>query len=212
MPTLQELAQLSTMGAAPFVTGPLGQSPAIQAGLQAFLQNQLPVLQNQAGLAGLGRSPALLDAVNQGLVTAQVPLIQQGLQNRLTASGLLQGQQAQDVNTAATLAGIANQEATRGLNAANVAGGQLLGLGSNVLFPAAQGQQTQGLQGLQAIGQGGVFQQQTVQGLFDTIEQERLRRQALAEQGSFGTFGGNPSALASQGGQTVREVTESSGK
>lgn len=62
------------------VTGANIQSdPAYKASQQAFSQSQLPLIQNQAALAGLGRSSAMTNAVAHGNAQAMLPMIQDAL-------------------------------------------------------------------------------------------------------------------------------------
>jgi hypothetical protein len=62
------------------VTGANIQSdPAYLAAQKAFTQSQLPLIQNQAALAGLGRSSAMTNAVAHGNAQAMLPMIQDAL-------------------------------------------------------------------------------------------------------------------------------------
>lgn len=74
------------------------QSPLTQAGIQQFQAAQLPILQQQAALQGLGNSPALQSAIAGGLAQALPNLIGQGQQltvDAATRAAQLQQQQLQ---------------------------------------------------------------------------------------------------------------------
>ena len=75
-----------------FTTGPLGDSPATRAAIEAFKIQSLPVIQQQFQLQGLGRSPALGQAVGQSLGVALPQFINADLVNRLQAAQQLQQQ------------------------------------------------------------------------------------------------------------------------
>ena len=65
--------------------GPIGSSPATQAGMAAFQQNVLPTLQNELGAMGLGRSGIAGEQIQRAATSAAVPLIQQEIANRQAA-------------------------------------------------------------------------------------------------------------------------------
>src|SRR3970282_3041488 len=69
--------------------GQPGQSPLTQAGVQAFQQNTLPIIQQQMQLAGLGRSGALGVSIADAMASAMPQFIQQDIQNRLAAAGMI---------------------------------------------------------------------------------------------------------------------------
>ena len=73
-----------------YMTGSPGQSPALQSGVDAFNMAQMPVIQNQMQLAGLGQSPAVAQAASMGLSQALTPLIQSAMSNQLQAVQLNQ--------------------------------------------------------------------------------------------------------------------------
>lgn len=68
-------------------SGPIGSSPATQAGMQAFQQLVAPQIEQGAVLAGQGNSGALGEQLQLGATAAAVPLIQQEIQNRQQAIG-----------------------------------------------------------------------------------------------------------------------------
>jgi hypothetical protein len=93
--------------------GPIGSSPATQAGMQAFQQNVLPTLQNELGAMGLGRSGIAGEQIQRASTSAAVPLIQQEIANRaasvpqyanIAQAGAQIGQQ--DVQNMGTAAGL----------------------------------------------------------------------------------------------------------
>lgn len=111
------------------VTGANIQSdPAYQAAQKAFAQSQLPLIQNQAARAGLGRSSAMTNAIAHGNAQAMLPMIQdalgreergigrqlssqqQGIGNLMNAGQQVLGQNAQGAQSYFTGAG---QEAAR---------------------------------------------------------------------------------------------------
>ena len=149
----------------------------IDAQMQAFNVNALPVIQNQFALQGLANSPALGQAVGQSLATAFPGFIQTGESLGQSQAGLA--------------ANIGNQEAMRQLQAAQLSGNLLLGLGQNVLSPAAQFQSGQAQLGLGALGGAGQLQQGLAQSQAEATQMDFLRRQGLAEQGTTGLFGGS---------------------
>ena len=180
-----------------------GLSPLSQAGLTAFQQQTLPVIQQQFELQGLGRSPALGTAVAGGLSQAMVPFIQNDLANRMQAiqlsgqfglGGRAQSlaefmQPAQLGQSAAGLAAqIGQNEANRQLQALGLQGQFAMGMTDPLARSAALEQQRQSL-ALQGFGAAGTAQRDVQQQLIDEQNREFLRRQGLAEQGTFGAFG-----------------------
>ena len=170
-----------------FTGGTPGMSPATQAAIDAFQQAQLPVIQQQFQLQGLGRSPALGSAVAGGLTQAMVPFMQQDLSNRLQATGM--GAQQQQFGQQFGL----QQELGRGQ----------LGLGQRAqslaefMQPAQLGQSAAGLAAqigqnesnrqLQALG----LQGQLAMGMTDPMARAAAleqQRQQMALQG-FGAAG-----------------------
>lgn len=89
--------------------GPIGSSPATQAGMQAFQELTLPSLMQTAALQGNASGGAALEAAQQGATAAAVPLIQQEIANRQAAVGQygnLQQQQMQSLAAALEASGI----------------------------------------------------------------------------------------------------------
>lgn len=199
----------------PFLEGELGQSPATLAAIEAFKRQALPIVQQEAQLAGLGRSGALLDAEGYALSQALPPLYQQEAQNRLAAQGLadtarfrgiegLQGEERLNLATGQQAADIAGAEANRQLQANQSTGNLLLGYGNLLsgLSGLESGQQQQALAG---FTEGGQLQRDVTQEGLDAAELERLRLQGLSEEVSVGLFGGQaiPPVIASKATQTT---------
>ena len=179
-----------TQGLQQFMGGPVGYSPMTTAAVNAFQQQSLPVIQQQFELMGMGRSPAMGQAVGSSLTQALVPFIQGDLNNRMQALQLGLGQQQVGQGAARTAADIANQSQQTQLQGLGLAGN--LGLGMGQLYGQAGNAELERQKlALQAYGSAGQAQQGVTQSALDAQQQDFLRRQALAEQGSFGIFGGS---------------------
>jgi hypothetical protein len=94
-------------------SGPIGSSPATQAGMAAFQQNVLPTLQNELGSMGLGRSGIAGEQIQRASTSAAVPLIQQEIANREQGIG-------QYGNIANQLAGLGQQDVQNWTTAAGL--------------------------------------------------------------------------------------------
>jgi hypothetical protein len=94
-------------------SGPIGSSPATQAGMAAFQQNVLPTLQNELGSMGLGRSGIGAEQIQRASTSAAVPLIQQEIANREQGIG-------QYGNIANQLAGLGQQDVQNWTTAAGL--------------------------------------------------------------------------------------------
>mgnify|MGYP003503999530 FL=1 len=160
-----------------YMLGSPGQSPALQAGVDAFNMAQLPVIQNQMQLAGLGQSPAVAQSASMGLSQALTPLIQSAMSNQLQAVQLNQGQTGLDQSAANLAANIYNQDYNRQMQAMNNAGQTLLGTAANINAPATQLQYTGQQQGIGNLAAAGQLQQDTAQNYADTNRNEFLRLQ-----------------------------------
>jgi hypothetical protein len=167
-------------------------SKSYQAARQAFAQSQLPLIQNQAALAGLGRSSAMTNAIAHGNAQAMLPQIEnelareergigrqlqgtsQAMQNLLGIGG-----QALGSHNAAIQAGLQGGAQQQG-GLAQAAGG-LGGLGGQQFNQALQ---QSGL--LSNLGQQyrGVEQQQ-----LDAPYQEQQRQFAEALNSMYGPLG-----------------------
>ena len=173
-----------------YMQGSPGQSPALQAGVDAFNMAQLPVIQNQMQLAGLGQSPAVAQSASMGLSQALTPLIQSAMSNQLQAVQLNQGQTGLDQSAANLAANIYNQDYNRQMQAMNNAGQTLLGTAANVNAPATQLQYTGQQQGIGNLAAAGQLQQDTTQNVSDASRNEFLRLQGLGEASGTGMLGG----------------------
>jgi hypothetical protein len=103
---LAQLAQLTG--------GPIGSSPATQAGMQAFQQQIAPIIEQQSALRGTAGGGQAIEALGQGATSAALPLIQQEIQNRQAAVGQygqLGQQQMQQLTTALEAAGLPREVA-----------------------------------------------------------------------------------------------------
>lgn len=172
-----------------YMMGSPGQSPALQAGVDAFNMAQLPVIQNQMQLAGLGQSPAVAQSRAMGLSQALTPLIQSAMQNQLQAVQLNQGQTGLDQSAANLAANIYNQDYNRQMQAMNNASQTLLGTAANVSAPATQLQYTGQQQGI-GNSRRRPTQQDTTQNVADSNRNEFLRLQGLGEASGTGVLGG----------------------
>ena len=173
-----------------YMLGSPGQSTALQAGVDAFNMAQLPVIQNQMQLAGLGQSPALAQSASMGLSQALTPLIQSAMSNQLQAVQLNQGQTGLDQSAANLAANIYNQDYNRQMQAMNNAGQTLLGTAANINAPATQLQYTGQQQGIGNLAAAGQLQQDTTQNVSDASRSEFLRLQGLGEASGTGMLGG----------------------
>lgn len=136
----------------PFTGGQFGFSPATQAATQAFIQNTLPVIQNQAQLQGLGSGPTIADITGRSLATALPQFIQSDLQNRLAAAQGLTGLGSQVVIPAWQQQQNQQAQALKGLQSA----GELTRGISQDVFDA-QREEMLRLQGLSESGTFGAF-------------------------------------------------------
>ena len=119
----------ATYGLLNTALSPAGTDPASQAGIAA-IENQyqtrtLPSVQNQMALAGLGRSDALGASINDAraqTTAAEVPLIQQSVQNQIGALQPLaaQGQYLQGLPVQQAQTAFQAQEAQRQLQQAQL--------------------------------------------------------------------------------------------
>jgi len=173
-----------------YMQGSPGQSPALQAGVDAFNMAQMPVIQNQMQLAGLGQSPAVAQSASMGLSQALTPLIQSAMSNQLQAVQLNQGQTGLDQSAANLAANIYNQDYNRQMQAMNNAGQTLLGTAASINAPATQLQYAGQQQGIGNLAAAGQLQQDTTQNVSDASRNEFLRLQGLGEASGTGMLGG----------------------
>jgi len=127
----QQLQQLTS--------GPVGSSPATQAGMQAFQQLVAPSIMQTQALQGTASGGAALEAMGQGATAAAVPLIQQEIQNRQQAVGQygqLGQEQLMGLAAAFEAAGLPREVALEQAQAAFDAAQQRLGIESGLqTFP-----------------------------------------------------------------------------
>jgi hypothetical protein len=188
-------------GIDPFLYGMPGFSPLMTAGLDAFGRGQQQVVQQQAELQGLGRSPAVGQMTSDALAQVLPQFIMEDYNNRFKAAGVLQGEEGLTQNAAQLAANIANQEQQRQLEAFNAGGNMLLGMG-NLYNDLGQSQTQQMQLALQAAGAGGDIQQQIAQSALDAAQMERLRLQSMAEQSTTGLFSSLPGPAQLSGAST----------
>ena len=160
----------------------LANDPSIAAAYNAYKSQAEPGIQNQYGLMGLGKSTSAGDAMARGAAGYLYPATQEALQREQSANEARIGRQTNAsenqigretstaLNTAGQYAGLGSQDTQRRLAALNA----LL----------TTGQTERGVQSEDAAAQ----------------QQDFLRQQALAEQGTYGILGQLPSNL----GQTVK--------
>lgn len=98
-----------------FAGGELSNSPAIQAAVAQIASTVGPAVENKMAKAGLGRSGALGQELQQAMVGTLLPLYMQGLQQQQSAGG--------------QLAQIGSGQAQRGMQAFGTLGQAELGLG-----------------------------------------------------------------------------------
>lgn len=140
-------------------SGPIGSSPATQAGMRALNQNVLPTVQSALSATGGGRGGALEAALAQAQVTGDVPLLQQEIQNRMTAApefAALGAQQSGDIQTAMNASDLQRQIQQSQLSAnfadlqrrqaliQNLTQGPLEMLGGNAIGSRSFGSQSSG--------------------------------------------------------------------
>ena len=151
--------------------GNIGQSPLLQAGAQAFQQYTQPIIQNQAALAGMGRSGGLTEATALGLSQMMTPLIQQEISNRVASVSLL-GQMAQ-AETQRYMA--PTQQTLSALQAS-----------STSMLQAAQQGLSQQMQQIQAAYQAGQIQEAKATQLSAAAYADYQRLYNLAQSASVG--------------------------
>lgn len=149
-------------GLSNFAGGDLGNSAAIQAALEGLQQEIVPVVQNQAAMAGVANSGFLPNQIARAYARELVPLYMQGMGQQLSANQSLFQGGSQLQNTA------------------------LQGLGTYGAAQMGLGQQEQGL-GTEALNRG----TQAAQGVLNPLltigqRQEARPRQATQDAMMFG--------------------------
>jgi len=175
------------------VTGAnIQSSPSYSAARKAFAQSQLPLIQNQAAAAGLGRSSAMTNAISHGNAQAMLPMIENELMREERGIGRELQSQGQ---AAGNLMGIGGQ-ALGANNAAVQAMMQQAGMNQQGLSQAAQGQAglgqqrfNQGLQQSGLLSQLGNQYRGVEQQQLDAPYQEQQRQYAEALNAMYGPLG-----------------------
>lgn len=158
----------------------LAKDPSIAAAYNAYATQVAPGLKNDYGLMGLGKSTSLGDALARGAASQLYPATQAALQREQAANEAQIGRQT---NAAESQIG---RETSTALNTA----GQYAGLGS---------QDTQRrLAGLNALLTTGGLERQVGTEQANADQQDFLRRQGLAEEGTYGILGQLPSSFGAQ--------------
>ena len=160
--------------------GTLATDPSLAAAYNAYKTQVEPGLQNQYGLMGLGKSSSLGNAMAMGAASQLFPATEAALAREQSAKEAQIGRE-----TGAAENQIGRQTATS-LSSA----GQLASLG---------GQDTQRrLAALNALLTTGGLERGVQSEQANAEQQDFLRRQALAEQGTYGVLGQLPSSFGSQ--------------
>jgi hypothetical protein len=179
---------------------PLGQSPDTQAAMNAWNALVRPQVQNQMGLAGLGRSGALGDALSLSETQAVVPFLQQEIANRQQSAQALPGLQMQ-------AAGMLPQTQ---FQAAGMLPGQQMqaaGMLPQIQAGAAQALPSLESQQMQAGISTGDYLRNIQQQQLDAPYQDFLRRQALSEN----LLSGGAAIMPSTFGSTMAQMTHGPG-
>lgn len=184
------------------VTGENIQSdPAFIAAQKAFTQSQLPLIQNQAALAGLGRSSAMTNAVAHGNAQAMLPMIQDALGREERGIGRQLSSTQQGIGNLMNVG-----QANLGQNA-QATNAFLQGAGQEASNLGQAGQASAGLAN-QQVGQA-LQQMQALQGVGDNarnVEQQQLDAPYQEQQRLWGealnSMYGPLSFLGNMGGST----------
>lgn len=152
----------------------LANDPSLKAAMDAFKQYQLPMLQNQSELAGLGRSNATTNAIGLAQGQALAPLME-------SAFGRETG--AIDRTNQATEAELQRRE--RGIQRASDANLATI----PYLMQTGQNDYNNRLGAINAASQFGSTQRGVDQAQNDAAYNDFLRRQGLSEQATYGPFG-----------------------
>ena len=143
--------------------------PSIAAAYNAYKTQVQPGLENQYGLMGLGKSTSLGDAAARGAASQLFPATQAALEREQSANENRIGRQTSTaLSSAGQLANLGSQDTQRRL------------AGLNALLTT--GQTERGVQSEDAAAK----------------QQDFLRQQAMAEQGTYGVLGQLPSSFGSQ--------------
>ena len=172
--------------------GPIGQSPLLQEGVASFVQNSLPLIQNQLAVAGLGRSGSLGPSIATGLSQTLTPLIQQEISNRVGALSVLQQ--------------MAQAETSRYLYPREQTVNALQQMSAETMQMATLSFQQQ-MQAINTALQAGQIQEAKANELAASAQAEFQRLYALAQQSSFGVLGQAVPSMIGSIGKTSQSGT-----
>lgn len=161
--------------AAEKVTGEsLGKDKAIQAAQDRFASAMLPMIQNQAALAGLGRSNTMTNAISAQQAQTMLPLIQEGLAREERGIGRRLSEAGQRASGLLQLGEATKQGLLQG-------SGQMQGIAGE-RFQRAMTQ-------MGALQQAGEAKRGVRQEALDARFNERMRRLGQYEQALSGPLG-----------------------
>jgi len=161
----------------------LAQDPSLKAAVDAFNQYQRPTIENQMELAGLGRSNAAGNATSLALGQQLAPFMESAFGRE--ESAINRGSQATENEL--------NRRQALDINQSNANLATI-----PYLMNMGQDQYGRQLGQINAASQFGGLQQGVEQAGNDAAYQDFLRRQGLAEQGTYAPFGATiPSAFGS---------------
>lgn len=170
--------------------GTLATDPSIAAAYNTYKSTVEPDLQSQFGLMGLGRSSLLGDALAKGAASQLQPAVEGSLAREQAANEARIGRET----------GAAENQYGRQVSTALGSAAQYAGLGQQDI--------NQRLASLNALLTTGGLERGVGSEEAQAEQADFLRRQALAEQGTYGVLGQLPSTL----GQTATSKTTGSGK
>ncbi len=178
----------------------IANDPAVNAAIQKFQTSTAPMIQSAAGLAGLGDSTAMTNALSAGQAQMMLPLVQEASAREERG---LQSELASAFQRGAGFSGLGGTIGSRGLSGAQ----GLFGLGNTLGDRAARGSGLySGLQGqgwaqmLDQINQSrnqGLLGRQMTQEEYDAAYNDFLRRSGLFERSTFGPMDAIPGTYGS---------------
>lgn len=170
--------------AAEKVTGEsLGKDKAIQAAQDRFASAMLPMIQNQAAMAGLGRSNTMTNAISAQQAQTMLPLIQEGLAREERGIGRRLDEAGQRASGLLQLGQATKQGLLQG-------SGQMQGLAGEKFQRA--------LTQMGALQQAGESKRGVRQEQLDARFNERMRRLGQYEQALSGPLGMVPGVFGSK--------------
>jgi hypothetical protein len=171
--------------------GTLATDPSIAAAYNAFRESTMPDIQSQFGLMGLGRSSLQGDAIARGAASTLLPVTQEALRREQAANeARINREVGAEEGRIGRETGAAENQIGRQVGTALNTAGQYAGLGQQDV--------NRRLAQLNALMQTGGLERGVGSEQAAAEQQDYLRRQALAEQGTFGVLGQLPSSLGSQ--------------